>query len=136
MIWSIVTFPARGNRRPPISTEAPAVSALYKFRFYTGRLAEAEQAVLDALRIAARKAGITSDWRAQSRDSADWSDTRGAAHFYLFSLKALAFIRLRLGRRQEAGELLDKLAELDDGDGVGASVIRSLSDGVQPLRTS
>ncbi|MEJ1964555.1 MAG: hypothetical protein WDO56_24600 [Gammaproteobacteria bacterium] len=105
----------------------PTYFALYKFYFYSRRLADAERMVLQALETAARQAAISSDWPTLTPDSAAWQDTAGPAHFYLFSLKALAFIRLRLGRPQEAAALLAKLAELDSFDGVGASVVRSLA---------
>jgi hypothetical protein len=54
--------------------------------------------------------------------------TDGPQHFYLFTLKALAFIRLRLGRPGESLALLNKLSELDPGDSVGSSVIRDLAN--------
>lgn len=108
----------------------PVYFALYKFYFYSNRLADAEQIVLAALATAARQAGIAADWSALSPRSAAWNDTSTPAHFYLFSLKALAFIRLRLGRPEEAQELLTKLAELDLADGVGASVVRSLTTAI------
>jgi hypothetical protein len=85
--------------------------------------------VLAAPGFAAAQAGITTDWKRLTPSCADWNDTAGPAHFCLFSLKALAFIRLRPHRPDEALELLDKLAELDAGDAVGASVIRALADG-------
>lgn len=106
----------------------PVYFSLYKFYFYSRRLADAERTVLAALDAAARQAGISSDWSSLSSASAPWHDTSGPAHFYLFSLKALAFIRLRLGRRPDAAALLEKLTELDGSDTVGASVIRSLAD--------
>ncbi len=105
----------------------PAYFALYKFYFYSRRLTDAERVVLSALEAAARQARMPADWSLLSPESAEWHDTAGPAHFYLFSLKALAFIRLRLGRRGEASALLEKLAELDSCDSVGASVIRSLA---------
>jgi tetratricopeptide (TPR) repeat protein len=108
----------------------PVYFALYKFYFYSHRLADAEQIVLAALATAARQAGIAADWSTLSPRSTAWNDTSGPAHFYLFSLKALAFIRLRLGRPEEAQELLTKLAELDSADGVGASVVRSLATAI------
>ena len=59
----------------------------------------------------------------------DWADVQGAAHFYLFTLKALAYLRLRRGDLAEAGAVLDTLARLDPDDGVGAAVTRSLLQG-------
>jgi tetratricopeptide (TPR) repeat protein len=105
----------------------PVYFALYKFYFYRKRLAEAEVAALQGIEAAARQAGFATDWNCLGPQSAAWTDTAGPQHFYLFSLKALAFIRLRLGRPQEAAVLLDKLAELDPQDSVGAAVIRALA---------
>ena len=105
----------------------PVYFALYKFYFYKSRLADAERIALTALDTAASQADIPADWRQLTPQSADWTDTRGPQHFYLFSLKALAFIRLRRARADEARALLTKLAELDPRDTVGASVIGSLA---------
>ena len=104
-----------------------AYFALYKFYFYRGRLLEAEQAALDGLAVAGAQGRFASDWEILHPDSADWTPATGPVRFYLFSLKALAFIRLRSGRTTEAAAILAKLAELDPRDQVGASVIRSLA---------
>jgi tetratricopeptide (TPR) repeat protein len=110
----------------------PVYFSLYKFYFYSHRLHEAKEIVLAALATAARQAKISSDWSQLTKNSAAWNETSSPAHFYLFSLRALAFIYLRLGRHEEANSLLDKLLELDTGDGVGASVVRSLAAAVTP----
>ncbi|MBI5783126.1 MAG: hypothetical protein HZA69_05250 [Gammaproteobacteria bacterium] len=106
---------------------AAAIIALYKYYFYRSRLADAERAALDALNAAARQGGFPTDWAALKPETANWPDIHSPAHFYLFSLKALAFIRLRQRRAPEARALLDKLTELDPMDRVGASVIGSLA---------
>jgi hypothetical protein len=103
--------------------------SLYKFYFYKGRLEMAEQVVRQALTVAARQAGFDPDWRLAQRDSNDWDDRSGPQHFYLFSLKALAFICLRRQRSAESREILDKLAVIDPQDSIGAMVIRDLLDG-------
>ena len=105
----------------------PVYFALYKFYFYKFRLADAEKVTLMGLEMAARQGGFTSDWSRLSPQSVDWQLTDEPQHFYLFTLKALAFIRLRLGKRAESLALLNKLQELDPGDSVGSSVIRDLS---------
>lgn len=105
----------------------PVYYALYKFYFYRSRLAEAEHITMQALVAAARQAGFPAEWQRLTPHSADWAATSEPQHFYLFSLKALAFIRLRLGRADEARAILAKLAELDPLDTVGASVIRALA---------
>jgi hypothetical protein len=105
----------------------PAHFALYKFYFYRRRLAEAEQATRAALAVAAAQGGFPADWAGLDGGSADWSAATGPARFYLFSLKALAFIRLRRGASDETDAILAKLAELDPADQVGGTVIRSLA---------
>lgn len=107
----------------------PGYYALYKFYFYRQRLSEARQIALQGLSRAAALGGFDADWRRLGAGSADWRQDEGAAHFYLFTLKALAFISLRSGEPQACNELLDKLAELDPGDSIGASVIRDLAAG-------
>ena len=105
----------------------PVYFALYKFYFYKARLEDAEHAALAGLKTAAQQGGFSADWINLSSASAKWESTDGAQHFFLFTLKALAFIRLRLGRREESLTILDKLKELDPKDSVGSSVIRDLA---------
>lgn len=106
----------------------PVYFALYKFYFYKFRLADAEKVALMGLETAAHQGGFPADWSRLFPLSANWSMTDGPQHFYLFTLKALAFIRLRLGRQAESLALLGKLRELDPGDSVGSSVIRDLAN--------
>lgn len=105
----------------------PVYFALYKFYFYKSQLARAEHAARQGLATAARLGQFPADWTLLTPDTADWANVYGPAHFYLFSLKALAFIRLRRGAGDEARVILTKLAELDPRDSVGASVIRALA---------
>jgi tetratricopeptide (TPR) repeat protein len=101
--------------------------ALYKFCFYRGHLDEAEQVALDALQQAAKRGGFTPDWQQLNTTSTDWTQHEGAARVFLYSLKALAFIRLRKGMQDEARQLLAKLQQLDTQDLVGSSVIMDLA---------
>ena len=103
--------------------------ARYKFHSCHGQYALADAAACAALAEAARQAGFDADWRALGPASADWSDVHGAAHFYLFSLKALAYLRLRRGALQDCQALLRTLQEIDPADQVGAEVIRALYQG-------
>ena len=101
--------------------------SLYKFYFYKRMLPDAEEVALLALETAARQGGFDADWTQLDANSADWKRVDAPQHFYLFTLKALAFMRLRLGRSDESHALLAKLQELDPLDTVGASVIRNLA---------
>jgi hypothetical protein len=101
--------------------------SLYKFYFYKRMLVEAEEVALLGLEKAAHQGGFDPDWTQLHAASVDWQRVDAPQHFYLFTLKALAFIRLRLARPTECAELLAKLLELDPKDSVGASVIRDVA---------
>jgi len=101
--------------------------ALYKFYFYKYRLRDAEAIALETLTAAAELGGFAPDWQVLAADSADWQAPLGPERAYLFTLKALAFIRLRQAHGTEANSILQKLRELDPNDQVGASVIRDLA---------
>lgn len=107
--------------------------ALYKFYFYQGRLREAEREVLAGLEQAALQGNFPADFRQLAARAAEW-DMYGseAALFYLYTLKALAFIKLRLDLADEAREVLAALAVLDQQDKSGASVIMQLSAALEP----
>lgn len=104
-----------------------AYFSLYKFYFYKRRLQDAERAASNALAEAARQGGFDPDWTKLSNESADWGKTESPQHFYLFTLKAMAFIRLRQEQGDSAMAILSKLFELDPNDSVGASVIQQLA---------
>ncbi|MDD5034578.1 MAG: hypothetical protein PHE55_07440 [Methylococcaceae bacterium] len=103
--------------------------SLYKFYFYKGRLADAERVVRMALETASRQGGFDNVIEQLTPQTTDWRQYDAPQHFYLFSLKALAFIRLRQGDREDCERLLAKLDELDQDDSVGASVIRAFAAG-------
>jgi hypothetical protein len=102
---------------------------LYKLYFGHNRLSDADRAIYLALDAAAKQAGIPSDWHVLNAESCDWTNVSSPQHFYLFSLKALAFVRLRQHCLDDANQILKKLRELDPTDTVGASVIESYALG-------
>lgn len=105
----------------------PVYFSLYKFYFYKGRLADAERAARSGLEAAAHQGGFPADWRCLTPACTDWSRPDGPQRFYLFSLKALAFIRLRQGHMADSNEILAALHALDPRDRVGGSVVRGLA---------
>lgn len=120
------------QRRDPACL--PAHFALYKFYFNTVQLDKAEAAARRALGEAARQAGFTPDWTQLDSRCISESVLRAGeepAHFFRFTMKALAFIKLRQGRTEESRAILNKLEELDPEDTVGGSVIRSLANRVE-----
>ena len=105
--------------------------AMFKLLFYQGETERAEALVLEALEKASRQGGFSMDWRDLQSDTADWEDTRGYGRLYLYSLKALAFIRLRQDELEQARSILQTMERIDPTDQVGAGVIRDLLQGVE-----
>ena len=106
--------------------------ALYKFYFYQARLEEAEHYVRAGLQEAARQGQFPADYRRLFRDKLNW-DMYGSevALFYLYTLKALAFIKLRQNQAPQAQIILAMMRELDPEDRSGASVIMDLASALQ-----
>ena len=55
----------------------------------------------------------------------------GNDRLYLYSLKALGFVRLRRGNVDGATRVLDELARLDPQDQVGGSVVADMAERVR-----
>jgi len=107
------------------------LQALYKLHFYGGELQQALDVVYQSLIKAAIQGGFSHDWSSLDLHSADWRQRRGPARSFLYSLKALAFIRLRQNDVAESASVLDVLQRLDPQDMVGAQVIRDLLAGLR-----
>ncbi len=105
--------------------------ALYKFYFFQKRLIDAERIVIAALEESARQGRFPSDYRRLVLDRQKWNlYANEITLFYLYSLKALAFIKLRRGDDISAQLVLSHLQQLDPKDLSGASVIMDLAAGV------
>lgn len=105
--------------------------ALYKFYFFQKRLVDAERVVIAGLEESARQGGFPSDYRRLAQNRQKWDlYANEIALFYLYTLKALAFIKLRLGFTIDAQLVLSHLQQLDPEDLSGASVIMDLAAGI------
>ena len=94
--------------------------ALYRFHFYGHRLEQARAAGEDALAIARNALGpnfgdVPPDENTTRYDA--------AVRFYLFVLKGLAYLNLRLGEMEEARLMLSALRHLDPKDIVGGGLL-------------
>lgn len=106
--------------------------ALYKYHSWRREFALAERAARRGLAEAARVAGLPEDWSAVVPDMRrDWH-AAGPARFWLFTLKALAFICLRDGRREEAARCLRVLQRVAPDARIGDDVIAALLDAGGP----
>ncbi|RZF23885.1 hypothetical protein EVC45_41745 [Paraburkholderia sp. UYCP14C] len=103
----------------------PPYYLLYKFHANRGELGEAQKVATRALAVAAWGASISTDWCAVQPGDADFS-IPGPPRFWLFTLKALAFISVRRGERALALKLIAKLRWLDPIDCIGFEVVEAL----------
>ncbi|WP_345534600.1 hypothetical protein [Viridibacterium curvum] len=107
----------------------PVYYLLYKYHASRRQFDLAEKAARSGLLHAAQQAGLPADWQAAEAGCADFSHT-GPARFWLFTLKALAFILLRQGRTEEASAALNKIRQVHGGaSGLGDDVIAALLEG-------
>jgi hypothetical protein len=105
--------------------------ALYKFYFFQKRLVDAERIVLAGLEESAKQGGFPNDYHQLVGNLQKWNlYANETTLFYLYTLKALAFIKLRLGFTLDAQLILLTLQQLDPEDHSGASVIMDLAAGV------
>lgn len=109
----------------------PPYYLLYKFLASRGELEQAQNVAYKALAAAAREASINADWQCVLPGDADFQ-TPGAARFWLFTLKALAFIGIRRGEPDVARSMIAKLRALDPADRVGFGVVEALLAHAQP----
>ena len=105
--------------------------ALYKFYFFQKRLVDAEKVVLAGLEESALQGGFPNDYRQLVGNLKKWNlYANEGALFYLYTMKALAFIKLRQGHTLDAQTVLSQLQQLDPDDLSGATVIMDLAAGV------
>jgi tetratricopeptide (TPR) repeat protein len=101
---------------------------LYRFYFYSNRLDRALTVGLRCLKIAARENRLPLDWRLVRPQFAAFDTYLALPRFYLFSLKACCYLRLRLGDLAGGVAMLDKLTDLDPKDRVQGCVLRGVVD--------
>lgn len=94
--------------------------ALYRFHFYGHALVQARAAGEDALAIARTALGADFGDEPPPEEA-----VRGdaAVRFYLFALKGLAYLNLRLGDLDEARLMLGELRRLDPKDHLGGGLL-------------
>lgn len=103
---------------------AAVLIGLYRFYFYQGRLADALEVARVCLQKAARDNSLAGDWRQVRRRDAEFGSYDAMLpRFYLFTLKAYAYLQLRLGNLAEGQAAVTKLLELDPTDKLGANVL-------------
>ncbi len=102
--------------------------ALYKMYAYSNRHQEALGLIEEVLARSAENGGFPMPWRQLDQHSTAWQPAQGDVRFYLYSMKAMGFVLLRMGEVESASEVLRKLEELDPLDQVGGSVVRQMAE--------
>lgn len=112
-------------RAKAFAPDHPAVLiGFYRFYFYKARLDDALLIARLCLLRAARDNALDPDWRKVEAEDADFGSYDAMLpRFYLFTLKAYAYLKLRLGDLEEGGDAARKVLALDPTDKVGAGVL-------------
>ena len=114
----------------------PVYYALYKHHASRRELEMAQRAARRGLLESACQAGLPQNWRSvEPGMPAAGFGNNGPARFWLFTLKALAFLALRQHKVGEARELLAQIARLDPAARIGDDVIASLLASMGPDRS-
>ena len=106
--------------------------AVYRFYYYQHRLEDALNIAGLALAVTAHRLGIPSDWNLLTIQHIGEVGTVAMplVRFHLLSLKAWAYLQLRLGRPEEAKAILAKLLELDTHNRLGAKQLLEVAENV------
>lgn len=114
-------------RAQALAPEHPAVLiALYRSHFYGHRLQPARAVARHALAVGAGALGLPTVWREVPAQALPGARHDAVTRFYLFALKGLAYLSLRLGDEAEARDALALLRALDPDDRVGGALIEAV----------
>ena len=103
---------------------AAVLIGFYRFYFYKGRLKDALEVERTCLAKATSEIGLDPDWRKAAKEDANFGNFEAILpRFFMFSLKGVAYLQMRLGNLEEGRVALDKLIELDPADRIGAKVL-------------
>lgn len=106
--------------------------AVYRYYYYQHRLHDALDIAGLALSITAKRLGIPADWNLLTLAHISQAGPADMAlvRFHLLSLKAEAYLHLRLGRSAEGRAILIKLLELDSHNRLGAKQLLEVAETV------
>ena len=99
--------------------------ALYRYYYYQHRLTESLLVADRVLRVFAKRLDLPEDWRELSEPHLGCGVmiSMTMVRFYMQALKGAGYLELRLGDYASAMERLEKVAELDSKDRLGAQAL-------------
>ncbi len=113
-------------------TSLNVLVAAYRYYYYQHRLEDALGIAGQALAVTAERLSIPLDWTllTLAHLSQGGPSTMALIRFHLLSLKAEAYLLLRLGRSAEGRAILEKLLELDSHNRLGAKQLLEVAETV------
>lgn len=130
------TYPAKETElilkdlRSRLPDNLTIIVALYRFYYYQHRYPDALYIATKALDVSAKKLGLRVDWKNLTKEKLGMSVlvSMGLLRFYMLSLKASAFLLMRVGQVEQAHERLKKIAELDPSDQFGVAFLLKIAE--------
>ncbi|WP_428605918.1 hypothetical protein [Sedimenticola sp.] len=103
--------------------------ALYRFFYYQHRLEEALLVAERVLSVFAERLDLPENWReiTEMRIGGGVMISMALIRFYMLALKGAGYLEFRLGRYDSAIERLEKVAELDSRDRLGARSLLNIA---------
>jgi len=104
--------------------------ALYRFYYYQHNYENALVVAKHALTFSGRRIQFPEDWQYLTIDhlGVGAQISMGMVRFYLLSLKAAAYINLRLNRFETAEQMLKKIIQVDSSDRLGAVALLTVAE--------
>lgn len=106
------------------------IVALYRFYYYQHRYPDALYIAAKALEVSGTKLGIRLDWKDLTKEDLGTGVlvSMGLLRFYILSLKASAYLFMRIGQIEQANERLKKIVELDPSDQFGVQFLFKIAE--------
>lgn len=103
--------------------------ARYRYYFYQHRLTDAQAVVWHAIAVSGAPLGLPADGRHLAPDAVAAAARRSMTRtrFYLSSIKAAAYVKMRRGEIPAAIALLQTLVAIDDADRLGGKVLLDIA---------
>jgi tetratricopeptide (TPR) repeat protein len=100
--------------------------ALNRFYYYQHRLEEALLATYKALAVIRASIDFPEHWQELQQQHIDNTPNLTQVRLYLFTLKAVGFLNMRLHRLELSEQIFEKLISLDSKNRIGAQALLDL----------
>lgn len=100
--------------------------ALNRFYYYQHRLEDALSATYKALAVIRASIDFPEHWQDLQQQHLDNTPNLTQVRLYLFTLKAVGFLNMRLHRLELSEQIFEKLISLDSKNRIGAQALMDL----------